>query len=250
MKPFVVIALSLIALIFNLPTAAQQIEVNRQNRTIAVIAEDSITADPEIGFIVVGYHNYGPTKDAAFQDNVRVAKQITRTLSDANVPKETIETRTLELQRVEPDEKWTPEMKRDRQFEARQSWVIRIPTAQVGPLIASVTKGGANEISGLSWNVIDSAALQAKASGAALAKARGIADQMAKGLGTRLGDLVYASNKSPVNDNFVESFWQRQDAANRVYKFASDPGFSESSVEIYPQKVKSTATVFAVFAIE
>jgi hypothetical protein len=66
---------------------AQDIQVNRQNKTIAVTADDSGTADAEIAVLEIGYHNYAPTHDSAFYDNVRVADQITKAFLDAKVPR-------------------------------------------------------------------------------------------------------------------------------------------------------------------
>ncbi len=227
--------------------SAQDIQVSRQNKSIAVTAEESVTVDPEVAIITAGYHTYAATRDAAFQDNVRVSDQVLHALLDAHVPKESIETRQLELGRVDPEEKWTPEMKKDRQFEARQSWTIRIPTSQAAALVDVALQAGANEVNGVTWDVVDGAALQARASGAALAKARSIAEQMAKGLGAKLGDLVYASNKSPAQeDKFERAYWKRDLSLTIITK----SGTGRPKVEIYPEKVKSTATAYAVFAIE
>lgn len=97
---------------------AQDIQVNRQNKTIAVTAEESTTADAEIAVLEIGYHNYGIAQDASFQENVRVAERVTKTLLDAKVPKANIETDKLRLSRTEIDEKWAADMKKERQFEA------------------------------------------------------------------------------------------------------------------------------------
>ncbi|MGB8012241.1 MAG: SIMPL domain-containing protein [Terriglobales bacterium] len=80
---------------------AQDIQVNRQNKTISVTADESVTADAEIAVLAIGYHNYGPTQDAAFQENVRAAERITNTLLDAKVPRVNIETEKLQLTRAE-----------------------------------------------------------------------------------------------------------------------------------------------------
>jgi uncharacterized protein len=119
MKPYL-LAIAILAsasLLF-----AQDIQVNRQNKTIAVTADDSVAADAEVAVLEIGYHNYAPTQDGAFHDNVRVAEQITKALLDAKVPRANIETEKLRLSRAEIDEKWTAEMKKDRQFTAEQSW--------------------------------------------------------------------------------------------------------------------------------
>jgi len=226
---------------------AQDIQVNRQNKTISVIAEESVTADPEVATVVIGYHNYGATHDLTFQENVRVSNQVTKALLDAHVPKDNIETATLRFERVDADEKWTPEMRKERQFQASQSWRIRVPATQAHVVLDIATHAGANRVDEVAWEVADPSALQAKASGAALAKARAIAEQMAKGLNAKLGELVYASNRSPEENNrFVEAFWSRQNSITvSAVEVEATP-----QVVLYPQKVVSHATVYAVFAIE
>jgi len=70
-----------------LPAFSQQILVNRQNKTIAITAEDSISMDPEVATITLGYQNYAPTKDAAYQENKRVSNEVTNALLRGGVPK-------------------------------------------------------------------------------------------------------------------------------------------------------------------
>ncbi len=239
------LTLGLLVGISVIPAAAQDVQVSRQNKTIAVTADDSVTAEPEIATVSFGYRSFGPTQDAAFQDNVRISRQIVNSLLAAHLAKENIETSKLRLGLADADEKWTPELKKQRQFEAEQSWKILVPISQVSNLVEVATQAGVNDIQGVSWNVIDPSALQAKASGAALGKARSIAEQMAEGLHAKLGDLVYASNKSPDEGRLVEAFWSRRDDAVVVTKSGD-----RANVEVYPQKVKSSATVHAVFALE
>lgn len=183
-----------------LPAFGQQILVNRQNKTIAITAEDSVSVDPEVATITLGFQNYLPTKDAAYQENLRVSNEVTNALLNGGVPKSALETESLRLQRVEPDERWTSEEKKDRQFQARQSWIIHVSAARAQAVVDMAIRAGANLLEALDWNVSDPNALQAKAGSAALAKAKTIAEQMAKGLNAKLGDLVYASNQAPVSE--------------------------------------------------
>ncbi len=221
---------------------AQEIQVNRQNKTISVTADESATADAEIAVLAIGYHNYGLTHDAAFQENVRAAERITKALLDAKVPKANIETDKLRLARTEIDEKWTPDVKKERQFTAEQSWHITVSASEAQTVVDLAVKAGANEVEDVEWNVADPVALQAKAGGAALAKAKSIADQMAKGLGTKLGELVYASNRAPQTKT-----WQTLNV-EAVSLMAPPP--PPPKLTLFPQKVKSDATVYAVFSIE
>lgn len=222
---------------------SQDIQINRQNKTIAVTADESTAADAEVAVLAIGYHNFGSTQDSAFHNNVRIAEQITEALLKANVPTGNIETEKLRLDRAQPNESWTAEMKKDRVFEAQQSWHVTVLVSQAQAIVDLVVKAGANEVDDVEWSVIDPVALQAKASGAALSKARSIAEQMAKGLGTKLGDLIYASNRAPVAKMWRGMTLNTQSATLGTVE-------PEPKLRLFPQKVKSDATVYAVFAIE
>jgi uncharacterized protein YggE len=224
----------------------QDIQVNRQNKTIAVTADESVTADAEVAVLAIGCHNYAPTHDAAFQDNLRAADRIEKALLGAGLSNESIETEKLQLTRTEPGENWTPDMKKERQFAAHQSWHVSVAVSRAQALVDLAVQNGANEVDDVEWNVADPLALQAKASGAALAKARTIADQMARGLGAKLGDLVYASNHAPIPKLWGRTFSQLNTLS------ASVGGTQERrpQLTLFPQKVQSDATVYAVFAIE
>jgi hypothetical protein len=222
---------------------AQDISVNRQNKTIAVTAEESVSADAEVATLAIGFHNYGPTQDAAFRENVRNADRIIKALLDAKIPKAAIETDKLQLTHTQPDEKWTPEMKKEREFVAEQSWHVTVSAAEAQSIVDLAAQEGANEIDDVDWNVTDPVGLQAKAGSAALAKAKAIADQMAKGLGTKLGELVYASNRAP-----VAKMW-RGITLNTESAILS-PADKKPKLTLFPEKVKSDATVYAVFSIE
>ena len=223
--------------------SAQDIQINRQNKTIAVTADDSITADAEVAVVDIGYHNYAPSQDAAFRDNIHAAEQIVQALLNTKVAADNIETEKLRLDRAQVNESWTGEMKKERVFEAQQSWHVSVSVEQAQTVVDAAVKAGANEVDDVDWNVIDPVALQAKASGAALAKARSIAEQMAKGLGTKLGELVYASNRAP-----VPKMWRN---ATMLASLATSTVVDkEPKLKLFPQKVKSDATVYAVFAIE
>ena len=224
---------------------SQDIQVNRQNKTIAVTADESVTADAEIAILAIGFHNYATTQDAAFTENVRTSNAIVKALLASGIPNTDIETEKLQLTRVQPDDRWLPETKRERQFEAQQSWHVSVPVSRAQGVIDLAVADGANEVDDVDWEVADPLALQAKASGAALAKSRVIADQMAKGLTAKLGDLVYASNRAPVAKLF--RYFPPVETATASLGTREE---SKPHLILYPQKVKADATVYAVFAIE
>jgi uncharacterized protein YggE len=227
-----------------LVASAQDIQVNRQNKTIAVTADDSVTADAEVAVLAIGYHNYAPTQDAAFRENVRAAELITKAMLGAKIPEANIETDKLTLGAAEVDEKWTEQMKKEHRFQAMQSWHVSVSATQAQAIVDLCVNAGANEVDDVEWNVADPVALQAKAGGAALSKARTIAEQMARGLGAKLGELVYASNRAP-----AARMWRGMQTVEVAASLGTLPN-SQPKLKLFPQKVKSDATVYAVFSIE
>lgn len=225
-----------------LPAFGQQIQVNRQNKTIALTVDESVSANPEVATITVGYQNYAPTKDAVYADNVRVSNEVTKALLNVGVSKSAIETESVRLERTERDGKWTEQERKERQFQATQTWTIHVSADKAQTVVDTSLRAGANVLESLDWNVSDPKALQARAGAAALSKAKEIADQMAKGLNAKLGDLLFASNH----------------AANVVYTYATletsaavqPPPPPPPQLVLYPKKVKADATVYAVFAID
>ena len=242
MKSLLVTLFLILAGTASLP--AQDVQVSRQNKTISVTAEESVLADAEIATLAFGYQNYASSYDAAFRENLATSGKITKALLDANIPKATIETEKLSLEKVDPDNTWTPEMKANRAFEARQTWSVAVPVVQAETIVALAVRSGANYVGDVDWDVIDPVALQAKASGAALAKARLVAEQMARGLGAKLGELVYASNRAPMN-RALRGLINTESAS-----ISPMPPPPPPQLKLFPQKVKSEATVYAVFAIE
>lgn len=239
-----VCALSCLLLLCGIPQArAQEIQVNRDNRTIAVTARQTVEADAEIAVVELGYHNYAKTHDQAYEDNVRASNKIIQVLLGSGISKSSIDTESIQLSRVDPERDWTAEQKAERQFEATQSWKIHVAVADAQKIVDLATRAGANQVTGVDWHVKDPEALQAKAEAAALAKARKLAESMATRLGAKLGELIYASNQIPMPRTLA------------LYTTAASlapaaPPAPPPHLRLFPRKVSQDATVYAVFALQ
>jgi uncharacterized protein len=224
--------------------SAQGIQISRDNRTIAVSATGTVEADPEIALISIGYESYGKTRDAAYSDNTQTASKIIGALVAAGVKQESIETSDVRVALVEStdQENMTPQERKDRQFQAEQSWQLRVPPAQAQNAVDRAVAAGA-EVKGVWWEVADLDALDAKAQAAALSKAHGIAEKMAQQFGGKVGQLLFVSNAQPGTMPWL----------------GSSGGFSQSvtvegnvvpSLKLFPQKIRRDATVYAAFSLE
>lgn len=221
---------------------AQTLQVNRENRTISVTVSGQAKVDAELAYVSVGYSNYGPDQERAFQDNVTVANQVSEALLKAGVPSENIETQSVGLESVY-DEDWPEQWKKERRYRARQRWIVVVPVEQAQTVVGVATASGANEVEDVRWAVRDEAALKAKAYSAALGMARTLAAQMAKEMDTKLGALLYASNTRPVTTFFGG-------LAGGAMSGTLGKRTMEPKLRLFPQKVEEEATVYATFAIE
>jgi len=219
--------------------AAQNISINRENKTIAVTAVATAVAKPDVATLHIGFHNYAETQQAAYMQNLKQSDAILKAIHQQGVKDEQIESEGFQVTHVAPSSDWTDEQKRNRVFEVKQDWKIKLAADVAQPVLDAALKAGANESSQPEWDVRDRAGLQAKAGSLALVKAKQIAEQMAAGLGVRLGKLLYASNRAESEILY--------DEAPTVQLPPPPP---PPTLKIFSGQVTQDGTVYAVFEIE
>ena len=229
----------------SMASEAQSVQVNQQNRTIEIAASSSIEVTADRVTIVLGYHNYGPTHEAAFDQNSRVAAQILKAWKDAGVPEKKIATNSLISHLTSEDDlkDMTPAERKEKQYEVNQSWKI-VETIEVAEKLLDIAvDAGANDISAPEWDLVDPDAAESRAYESALVKARTVADQMAKSFGAKTGALLYASNESRPS-RFVTL---NTTASTIIEKknYSARP-----ATKLLPQTIEKDGYVRAIFALE
>jgi uncharacterized protein YggE len=222
---------------------AQTIQVNKENRTIAITATDKVTAMADQATVHIGFVAYGADSNTAYANGSRVSNGIVKALTSAGVAKEAIQSENQQLQPVQNYQldKLTDAQKAQRQFQVSQSWTVKTEANDAAKILDTAVKAGANNAGQIEWGFKDDNGPEGQAAAKALKRARAQAEQMAAGLNARLGALLYASNQ-------VE-------AAPRplMYARAAAAPMAMDKVEplaINPREIEKSATVYAVFAIE
>ena len=228
--------------------SAQTIQINRENRTIAISTTDEAMATADIAAVTVGFEVYGADFKSTYADGGRTSKGILDALHKAGIEDKSIESSGQGLERnTSFDDKDTSEERAKRQFVFRQSWVVSVSPQFAAEVIRVAVAAGANQTGAIDWRLSDRKALQAKAATNALIKARAVASQMADGLHVKLGDLIYASNQTPTARIFFKT---PQNESVGLNSGAGIIAQSLPSLEIRPRIIREEATVYAVFAIE
>jgi uncharacterized protein YggE len=229
--------------------SAQTIQINRENKTIAISTTDEATAVADIAAVTVGFEIYGPDSQSTYADAGKLSQAILQALHKAGVDDKNIESQSQGLlKNTEFDEKEPLDQRAKEEFIFRQSWEVSVPTESAAQVIRLAIAAGANKTGDIDWRLSNRKILQAKTAEAALVKAREVASRMADGLHVQLGALIYASNQTPISRLYFAAPGTNTDTAE-VSAEAGTP-VSVPALEIRPQTIREEATVYAVFAIE
>jgi uncharacterized protein YggE len=126
-------------------------------------------------------------------------------------------------------------------FVAQQSWTVRTSADTAARILDIAVKAGANKSGNIDWSLKDPNAASAEAAAKALQRARTQAEAMASGLNVKLGQLLYASNE-------VQAEPIRPIAMMAMAK--AEPAAAPPPLAINARQIETSATVYAVFAIE
>ncbi|HEX4005422.1 MAG TPA: SIMPL domain-containing protein [Acidobacteriaceae bacterium] len=239
------LSVTLAVTFFAAASSAQSIQVDKNNRTIAITATDKASAEADIAVISVGFRIYAPDAPSAYRQGSQLSNSIMDALKKAAVLDKAIESKDQSLTRTEfPDgDKSTPAQRSERMFNLSQNWTVRAGAGDAAKILHVAIEAGANDSGNIDWDLSTRDALQARAAALALERARSIATHMAEGLNTHLGALIYASNQAPLSS--IQRLLSYSTASVSV-----SAGVAPAPLAIRPQQVAESATVYAVFAIE
>lgn len=235
--------MALVLLLCAAAATAQTIQVDRNNRTIAVTASDKASAEADTANVTVGFETSAPDADTAYNRGSQLSNAILDALKKAGVQDKAIESRAQNLGKTEfpYNPQPTPQEQTQKAFTLSQSWTVHTAARNAAEILHAAIEAGANQSGNIDWDVSDRKALDAQAAQKALVDAHAIAAQMASGLGVSLGPLIYASNQAPQ---------QPLPRAFGMMTTRSAPAPPPPPLAILPQQVEESATVYAVFAIE
>lgn len=220
-----------------LPAGAQQpaqpqMKVDSSNRTLTVTATDSVSVEPDLAVLHIGFDTQPEDAKSAYADGARASNAIVAAIKQAGVPETAIRSESQYLDRDYTN--------KQHKFVLRQQWTVKVAPEHAAEILDVAVSAGATSSGQIDWTVKDEKALEAEALDKAASRAKENADVLAKGMGVRLGTLIYVSNQMS-----APSFPRPMPMMAMRNADAAAPPLS-----IEPHQVSREATVYAVYAIE
>ena len=215
-------------------TSQVQLKIEPTNRTLTVSAEDRVTVDPDVAILHVGFQTQPSDAKAAYATGAQTSNAIVTALKQAGIPETSIRSESQRLDSV---------YGKPHKFTLEQEWTVKVKPERAAEILDVAVTAGATDSGQIDWAVENEQALEDKALEGAGARARAQAEVLAKGMGVKLGALVYVSNQVSAPVYPMRAF--ANNSALMADKAAPPPPLA-----IEPRKVVSTASVYAVFAIE
>ncbi|WP_323376932.1 SIMPL domain-containing protein [Streptomyces smaragdinus] len=230
-----IVTLVLGALLLALPTATTAVAAPRAPEpvTVAVTGEGSATSPPDAAVLNAGVEVTGETVAAAMAAQNTAARAFLDAVAAQGIADGDVRTDGMFLGRVDPP--FNPDGSTTG-YRAGQSFTVTVrDIARIGDVITAVSEatGNAGHINGISFDVADRHALEARARVEAFADARAKAEQYAVLAGGEVGRLVSVS----------------EDGAFVPPAFRLPPSGAGETVPVAPGEVTSTVTVYAVYEL-
>jgi uncharacterized protein YggE len=209
-----------------------ELKVDSTNRTLTVNATDSVTVEPDLAILHIGFDTQPEDSKSAYADGARASNAIIGAIKQAGIPEDSIQSQSQYL-----DRDWS----KPHKFKLSQQWTVKVPPERAAEVLDIAVTAGATDSGQIDWIVKDEKSLEAQALDQAASRARQNAEALAKGMEVRLGTLIYVSNQ--VSSPTPRPVMYQMD---RLSGGAAAP----PPLAIEPRKVTREATVYAVFAIE
>ena len=224
-----------------IPMPTSQTSQPTNVRSIAITATDRVMRPADVATVHIGYEIFGPEQSALYAQATKTSNAIIDALRAAGIPNDSIQSEQQSVGPTEPFQlnQLTPVEREARAFIAQQSWTVRSTPADAARIIDLAARAGANKSGQIDWSLSDPNAANAEAAAHAMQRARAQAEAMASGLNVHLGQLLYASNE--VQGQPIRPMPMMAEARAKA---------PQQTLAINNRQIETSATVYAVFAIQ
>ena len=182
--------------------AVQAASTNQQTgqtvtRSISVNGSGQVTLAPDVAYVFIGVHSQSANVADSLSQNNDKAQAVANALKELGIDAKDIQTSSFNVypqQQTDPQGNITSTL-----YNVDNTIYVTVRDLQnLGKLLDTVVRSGANSINGVNFDVLDKSKALSDARKLAVDSARSQAQEMAQNAGVTLGDLqtmnVFASN--------------------------------------------------------
>jgi uncharacterized protein YggE len=159
------------------------------NRTLTVNGSGRVYLTPDIAYVTIGVHTEADTATEAMSQNNEQTQAVIAAIKSAGVADKDIQTSNFSIypqQQYDEQGKLTGEIR----YSVDNSVMVTVRDINaIGELLDTVVQAGANNISGIQFDVDNKTAALTSARQAAVADARTKAQELAEAAGVELGEI-------------------------------------------------------------
>jgi len=237
-KTFIVSSIMLVALFLGACGPAAAAGTGSPVRTLSVTGTGEVYLTPDIAYIAIGVHNEEESASGAVKANNTKTQNVINALKNAGVDEKDIRTSNFSIW---PNTQYGPDGKQQGvTYMVDNSVFVTVRDLQnLGELLDSVVKSGANSINSIQFDVEDKTAAIKQGREVAVADAQTQAAELADAAGVKLGDVqsigFYDSAPVPYQSSIGKGGGGAEAAA---------------SVPIQPGQVSLTVTVSMTYELK
>lgn len=216
-----------VALVLPRASAAQDQTTDSRKR-ITVVGHGEVKVAPDVARVTIGVQSEGKDAASALADNNAKMAALIEQIKQAGVAEADIQTSGFAIYPTYDYESPSP---RITGYQVSNAVSVKVAVAGAGDLLDKVVAAGANNVSGISFEVSNPDAALAEARKAAMADAKARADQFAAAGNSQVGEVLVISelvNQAPV---FPELALADQ-SAGTAKSVPMAPGQQSQSIEI------------------
>ncbi len=228
-KASIILTAPLLAACIALPTAAL---AQTQSSGITVTGSAEVKAKPDVAYVTFGVQTEAATAAAAAQENARLTNAVIDAIVRSGIARAEIETAQYSVSPIIDYQKSPPTT---TGYRVSNQIRVRVKDlTKVGPLIDTAIAAGANNVQGVTFDILDPSAIRREALVQAMQQAQADARLIADTLNVKLGKVISVTESGPVIPRPVELGVMRAEAA---------------PTPIIPGQVTVSASVTVVYSI-
>ena len=137
-----------------LPLSAQQIQISKDNKTIAITTTADASALADTAVVTIGFNTFGKDQDSTYADASKTSNAIISAITTSGVTKDAIQSAEQNLSALNPaDFQDKPRYEEGFRFQFSQSWRVTVPADQAANVLHLAITSGANNSGNIDWQL-------------------------------------------------------------------------------------------------